>query len=204
MNSEAAVTIDSGGLPLQGKFCEADGDMAAVVLHPHPQYGGDMDNHVVMTLCRAIAEEGASTLRFNFRGTGGSAGSYEGGTGEAEDARAAVAYVREWRPDARILLAGYSFGAGIAAGVAHGLELAGLVLVSLPGQMASRPLPDGLSTLLLTGDRDPIAPPEAVRALEAPGRKLIVVPGVDHSWFPGVTELAEHARAFLRNLSSGQ
>jgi alpha/beta superfamily hydrolase len=204
MNSELPVTIQSAGLRLEGRLREGDGDVAAVVLHPHPQYGGDMDNHVVMTLCRAIANEGATTLRFNSRGTGQSGGAFDGGAGEADDARAVVADIRGRRPGAKVVLAGYSFGAGIAASVADGVDVSGLILVSLPGQMAPRSLPDGVPAVLLTGDRDSISPPEALRALESPGRKLIVLPGVDHSWFPGADQLEEHVRAFIRNLPSGQ
>jgi alpha/beta superfamily hydrolase len=204
MNAETPVTIEGGGPRLEGMLRDGDADIAAVVLHPHPQYGGDMHNHVVAAVCGALAAEGATTLRFNFRGTGRSEGEYEGGAGEADDARAAVAFVCERQPGRRVVLAGYSFGAAIALGVAEGLGLAGLVLVSLPGQMASRALPEGLPALIVTGGRDPIAPPEALRALDSPGREVIVVPGADHGWFPGAELLVGHVREFVRNLPNGR
>ncbi len=115
---ERAFALESDGLRLEGMLHEGDGAIAAVVLHPHPLYGGDMDSHVVLALRTAFAEAGATTLRFNFRGTGRSQGAYDDGRGEANDARVAIAAIRELQPGRSILLAGYSFGAHVAANVA--------------------------------------------------------------------------------------
>ena len=118
------MSIPSGGRSLEAAIHDGDGALAVLVLHPHPQYGGDMDNHVVTAICGAMATRGATTIRFNFRGAGRSQGTYDNGRGEADDARAALKTLREAAPGAKILLAGYSFGAMIAAGVAAGAELA--------------------------------------------------------------------------------
>ncbi|MEX0750192.1 MAG: hypothetical protein WD359_05225, partial [Dehalococcoidia bacterium] len=101
---ERAVTFASEGLSIDGRLRAGEGKLAAVVLHPHPQYGGDMDSHVVMTLFDVLADEGATTLRFNFRGTGASEGDFDAGRGGAADAQAAVAYVRERSRDASLVL----------------------------------------------------------------------------------------------------
>ena len=112
---------------------------AALVLHPHPQYGGDMHNHVVEALSSLCARD-ATTLRFNFRGAGRSSGAYAGGRGEVDDARAALAELRRAAPDAPVALAGYSFGAQIAAVLAADEPVEALLLVS-PPLMDGRPLP---------------------------------------------------------------
>ena len=85
----------------------------AVVCHPHPQHGGTMHNKVVHTLARALQEQGRTTLRFNYRGVGGSAGSYDGGVGETDDARAAIAWLRARWPDAPLTLAGALIAAAL-------------------------------------------------------------------------------------------
>jgi alpha/beta superfamily hydrolase len=202
--TETPVTFESEGLRLQGALHTGAGALAAVVMHPHPQYGGDMHSHVVMTLCRAIAAFDATTLRFNFRGAGSSEGAHDGGCGEAIDARAAVEYVRRSVAGARLVLAGYSFGAGIAADVAASTSPEAIVLASPPAAVADRGLPDGTPALIVTGGRDPVAPAAALRRLEGPGRELVVVDDADHFWFPGAERLAEAVTGFLRNLPIDQ
>lgn len=177
--------------------------LRALVLHPHPQYGGDMDNHVVTALCRALAGEGATTLRFDFR-RGGMQPPQALLASAATDARAAAGVLAVRAPaDAPLLLAGYSFGAAIAAAVALDLGAAALALVSLPAQ-AARGLPDGIPALIVTGALDQIAPPEPLLALDAPGRSVVAVEGVDHFWATGLAEVAEHLAPFVRNLLSEQ
>jgi alpha/beta superfamily hydrolase len=195
--NERPFEIVSGGLRLEGRLHEDEGRLAAVVLHPHPQYGGDMHNHVVAAICETLAESGATTLRFNFRGTGRSEGAFDNGRGEADDARAAIDSLREIHPDARVLLAGYSFGAMVAAGVAADSGVDALVLVSPPVGMAAMPAaPPGLRTLVMTGDRDPVSPAARVAALVSTDVRVCVVPGVDHGWWPGVDQLASELRSF--------
>jgi alpha/beta superfamily hydrolase len=86
---------------------------AAVVCHPHPLYGGTMHNKVVYRLARGLRRAGAVVLRFNFRGVGKSQGEHANLTGEIEDARAALAFLRERYPDLPFALAGFSFGARV-------------------------------------------------------------------------------------------
>src|SRR5262245_11120788 len=85
-----------------------------VICHPHPLYGGTMDNKVVHTLSRAFQELGAPTIRFNFRGVGRSAGTFANGDGETEDTLALVRWGRERWPGAQVWLAGFSFGGAVA------------------------------------------------------------------------------------------
>jgi alpha/beta superfamily hydrolase len=201
--TETRTQVMCDGLRLQAALHEGDGALSALVLHPHPQYGGDMDNHVVMALCGALAQEGATTMRLNFRGTGASEGEYDGGRGEAGDAMAAAVYLREHQPNARLVLAGYSFGAAIAASVAERVAPAGLVLVSPPGQTAPS-APAGVPTLILCGDIDHVAPAQALQALESDTVRVTIAEGVDHSWWNGTAALSEAVRSFARNLRPEQ
>jgi len=195
---ETRCSIESDGLRLEGAIHEGSADVVAVVLHPHPLYGGDLDNHVVITLCRVLAEVGATTLRFNFRGAGASDGDFDGGEGEGRDALAALTYLRQQRPGARSVLAGYSFGAGVAAGIAGEARPDALVLVSLPPGMSSvRALPAGIPVLVITGDRDEIAPPAKLASLLSADARLVTAPGVDHFWFPGLDFLSAEVRSFI-------
>jgi uncharacterized protein len=100
----------------------ADSQRVAIICHPHPLHGGTMDNKVVTTLARTYGELGMHCLRFNFRGVGNSEGSHGYLQGEIEDLRAVVNYVRQRRPDLDICLAGFSFGAAVAANVARADE----------------------------------------------------------------------------------
>ncbi len=136
----------------------------AVVCHPHPLYGGTFDNKVVYTLARAFEECGAPTIRFNFRGVGSSAGDYDGGRGETEDALAAVAYGRARWSGAGLWLAGFSFGGAVAVRAAERAEPGKLVLVA-PGvtKMAMDGVPSPRCPwLLVQGDADEVIEPQEV------------------------------------------
>ena len=102
----------------------------AVVCHPHPLFGGTLSNKVVHTLARTFNDAGMPSLRFNFRGVGASAGTHDGGPGEVQDALAAVRYCRERWPQARLWLAGFSFGAAVAIRASMAAAPAGLVAVA--------------------------------------------------------------------------
>lgn len=105
---------------------------AVVVCHPHPEFGGTMDNKVVTTLARAATDVGWHAVRFNFRGVGASAGSYDEGRGETEDARAVVNWVAAQWPAHRPALAGFSFGAWVAIRLASVTSLSRLLTVAPP------------------------------------------------------------------------
>ena len=194
-NGEGRCTVEaSAGVRLEAALHEGDGRIAAVVLHPHTLYGGDMDNHVVRSVCDALAAAGASTLRLNFRGAGESDGAFDSGRGETLDAVAAVALMRERTPRARLLLAGYSFGATVASRAAEQVAPDALILVSPPAGAANPP--SGASALIITGDQDRIAPPEVAQGLAGAGRQVAIVAGVDHGWWPGIEELASLVTEF--------
>ena len=139
-------------------------DLGVVVTHPHPLYGGDMDNPVVEEIARSFFEKGFTTLRFNFRGTGKSSGMFENGIGEEDDVRAALAYLKASGVSI-IYLAGYSFGARINASVvSSGCDLQDHIMVSPPlGFMSfDEVLSMPLTGLIVTGANDDVAPSSMV------------------------------------------
>jgi hypothetical protein len=95
---------------------------ACLVCHPHPLFGGTMHNKVVYRLARAMRRTGAVVLRFNFRGVGRSEGVHDQGAGELEDARTALAFLRERYPDLPFSMAGFSFGSRIVMKLGCSLE----------------------------------------------------------------------------------
>ncbi len=115
----------------EGHF--ASRSLLAVVCHPHPVHGGTMENKVVTTLMRTYRDLGIHVLRFNFRGVGKSAGSFDNAIGEVDDLRAVIAWVKQQLPQSPLLLAGFSFGSSIAAQASHQLEsVLHLTLVAPP------------------------------------------------------------------------
>lgn len=157
----------------------------AFIAHPHPLYGGTMENKVVQTLARAFVQEGWSAVRFNFRGVGSSAGEHDEGRGEADDMRGLV---QALAPEGPIALAGFSFGAYVAACVLESLwatrEVRKIVLV---GTAASRfavpalPADAHGRALVVHGEQDDTVPLQAVLDWARPQTlALTLVPGVGH------------------------
>jgi uncharacterized protein len=180
-----------------------------LVCHPHPLYGGTMDNKVVYTVARALQSAGIATLRFNFRGVGASAGAYDEGNGETQDA-AAVADLGATRwPGRRLILAGFSFGAFIALRLAAArdaarLDTARLITVAPPvGRFDFSALtPPGCPWLVVQGDADELVDAAEVGAwVEGlhPRPRLVVMPGVGHFFHGHLTQLRDAVSEALRS-----
>lgn len=175
---------------------------AAVVCHPHPQHGGTMHNKVAHTLARAFVRSGFAALRFNFRGTEGSEGSYDHGNGELDDALAALAWMRHRQPHGPLWVAGFSFGAAIAVRAAIEVDVDGLISVA----PAIHRFAGGLETqprcpwLVIQGDED-----ELVRVEETigwvngllPGPELIVMGGAEHFFHGRLNDLRAAVMGFV-------
>jgi alpha/beta superfamily hydrolase len=152
----------------------------AVLCHPHPQHGGTMDNKVVQTLARACVQMGWRSVRFNFRGVGASAGTWDEGRGEIEDALAVVAAMRQGEEP--LLLGGFSFGGFVASHVAQRVQPAPQHLV-LVGPATSRfdvaAVP--ADTLVVHGEQDEVVPLSATLDWARPqSLPVVVVPGGGH------------------------
>lgn len=176
----------------------------AVIAHPHPLFGGTLDNKVVQTLARAFVQSGWTAVRFNFRGVGTSAGVYDEGRGEAQDMRALVDAVA---PEGPLALAGFSFGAFVTSHVVQGLlpgrPVERLVLV---GTAASRfsvaPVAPELHdrTLVLHGEQDDTVPLQSVMDWARPqSLPVTVLPGMGHFFHGQLPLLKQLVARHLRS-----
>jgi uncharacterized protein len=154
----------------------------AVVCHPHPLHGGTLDNKVAQTLARAFVQLGFVAVRFNFRGVGGSAGTWDGGAGEVDDALAVIASQRQ--PGQPPVLAGFSFGAYVASQAAARLPAgeAAQRLVLVGPATANFPVaPVPADTLVIHGEADDVVPLAATLDWARPqALPVVVVPGAGH------------------------
>lgn len=156
----------------------------AVICHPNPVQGGTMHNKVVTIVERALRESGLDTVRFNFRGTGASAGSYDDGIGESADLAAVVAWLRKVRPNDALWLAGFSFGSYVT--IRSAVRLRADALVSIAPPVGRWTMGDALPAcpwLVVMGEADEVVEPEAVfdwiASMEQPP-ELIRMPDTSH------------------------
>ncbi len=127
--------IEAGALQLEAQLREPKGELrgAVVVCHPHPVYGGTMDNRVVYRAAKSAAEAGFAALRFNFRGAGRSTGQFDQGLGEKEDVSAAIRWLAARYPALDLAIMGYSFGAWVGLEAGHSIQrIKALVGLGLP------------------------------------------------------------------------
>ena len=187
---------------LEGRYFHSKIENAPVVLllHPHPQGGGTMNNKVVYNLFNTFTQRGFSALRFNFRGVGRSQGRFDNGQGELADAAAALDWVQAHNPDAAgCWIAGFSFGAWIGMQLLmRRPEIEGFISVAPPANLYDfsflAPCPaDGL---IVHGDADELVPIDAVKALAtklSAQRDITVkhtlVPGANHFFQQKLEEL---------------
>jgi len=190
--------------------------MVAVIAHPHPLFGGTMDNKVVTTLARAFANAGAATLRFNFRGVGATEGVHDEGRGETEDMLRVVEHARESHPGLPLVLAGFSFGGAVAVRASDRADFALLVLVApgfrrLTGHgLGAAPDPGDpalgapgrhttANTVVVHGDRDETVPLADSIAWATPRDvPVVVVPGGEHFFHRKLHVLREIVERWVR------
>ena len=178
---------------------------AVIVCHPHPLYGGNMSNNVVIAICQALVKQSIAAFRFNFRGVGSSGGEHGGGTGEQDDLRAALALVIA-TPDIdsrRVGLAGYSFGTVVALPVAAETKEVSLLALVSPAlsdagwtqlKAYTRPV------FLISGENDLIVSPEQLCEYieDMPALKQCeVIAGADHFWQGYEMEVASKVARFF-------
>ena len=174
----------------------APGGFFAVVCHPHPLFGGTMDNKVVSTLAKAMRDLGIPSLRFNFRGVGASAGVFDEGRGETEDAQAIATWGAERWPGRQLILAGFSFGAYVALRLAGQRPTSRLITIAPPVQRFdfSRLNLPTCPWLIVQGDADEVVDPRGVFDWVdglASKPQLIVMPGVGHFFHGRLNELRD-------------
>ncbi len=182
---------------------EHDHDLTAVICHPHPLFGGTMHNKVAHRTASVLQGLGAAVLRFNFRGVGKSAGTFDRGEGELADARAALEFMRARYPSARRWVAGFSFGSWVAARLGAGeRDVERMILIAPPvhtqsfEELLTCPVPK----LVVQGTADEICRPENLDEV-FPGwaepKRLMRVDDASHFFDK---HLADLARAILEGL----
>ena len=189
LGSEHLIEGPSGQIQLD--YAPGTTEQVVVICHPHPLYGGTMDNKVVTSVFRAFTDQGSAALRFNYRGVGDSEGVYGDGAGETDDLLAVLDWVAERSPEAKLTLVGFSFGGYVTAAAADwigsgryalGLELSELLLIA-PActrfDMTQLKLP--ASTRMILGDRDDVVETaEQFKFAELMGLTPQVIEGAGH------------------------
>ena len=205
---ETRVSFLSGGLVLEGILIIPEGAglfPAVIVCHPHPLYGGSMDNNVVSSLSETLTQASLVSFKFNFRGVGGSQGEFGQGIGEREDVEAAISFISTVSEvdSKRIGLAGYSAGAGFALPVGFNDDrIRALAAVSPPLPMFDFDFPKSCPKpkLLILGSRDNLIPTdqflEFCRNLPEP-KECESIEGADHFWWGYESRLAAKVAAFF-------
>ena len=170
----------------------------AVVAHPHPLFGGTMENKVVTTVAKAFLDAGAATYRFNFRGVGATQGPHDEGRGETDDLLQVIEFAHERYGALPVWLSGFSFGGGVALRASATVDFAQLVLVApsfrrLTGEgLGEPPSPDDpllgssgrhttTNTVVIHGDKDETVPlSDSINWAAPRDVAVVVVPGADH------------------------
>ena len=203
------MKLSVGAVMLEGRFAVQAAVKAGVALcHPHPLYGGDMENPVVVRAAEVCQEAGLATLRFDFRGVGTSTGTFDEGRGEQDDLGAALDHLAGALPaGAAVAAAGYSFGAAVAARVAMRRPLAGLALIAPPLAMPALADLGNLAAfegplLVVAGTADQYCPLDALERLAraVPRTTVRTVDGADHFFFGKLFPLGEIVRAWAETL----
>ena len=202
------VNFSSGRLLLEGILTipEDDGLLPVVIVcHPHPLYGGSMDNSVVCSITETITQESLVSFKFNFRGVGGSQGAFGQGIGEREDVEAAISFVSTVKKvdTRRIGLVGYSAGAGFALPVGSNDDrIKALTAVSPPLSMFDFDFLKGCPKpkLVISGSKDDYVPIdqflEFCQKLPDP-KECEIIEGADHFWLGYESKLAARVTAFF-------
>jgi alpha/beta superfamily hydrolase len=196
-------------LPIDAYF-ENPPRVAVVLAHPLPTGGGTMHNKVIYQLAKGFCRTGAAVLRFNFRGVGLSAGSFDEGPGEMADYRAALDFMARRYPGVELWAAGFSFGAWVAmtAG-AEDDRVTALVGVAPPVDQYDFSVVNNSTKpkFLIQGDRDDICPYQSAIAFYArmPGPKeMVTIDGADHLFDGKSSEVAEAVEELLGDFSGRQ
>ena len=197
---------------LEGRYHQSKKPSApiAIVLHPHPLHGGNMNNRVVFIMFNNFVERGFSVLRFNFRGVGRSQGAFDNGVGELSDAAYAFDWMQQFNSNSPFCwIGGYSFGALISMQLMmRRPEIEGFVSISPPAgtEDFSFLAPCPSSGLIIHGDKDTHVPLDAVKKLaqKLDGQKnisvnLSTVKGADHFYKDNMDNLSKEVASYLDN-----
>jgi alpha/beta superfamily hydrolase len=195
---------------LEGRYHPSNRPQAplALLLHPHPQHGGTMNNKIIYKLYQTFTKRGFSTLRFNFRGVGRSQGQFDNGQGELSDAASALDWMQTQNPNTRSCwIAGFSFGAWVAMQLMmRRPEIDGFISIAPPASQHdfSFLAPCPASGMIIHGDKDEVVPQSSVDKLAQKLQKqknikidYRIVEGSDHFFIHHLDPLNEHVKDYL-------
>ncbi len=195
---------------LEGRYTHSrvPGAPVALLLHPHPQHGGTMNNKVVYSLYQTFVRRGFSTLRFNFRGVGRSQGQFDNGPGEMSDAASALDWMQSYNPNASgCWIGGFSFGAWIGMQLMmRRPEISGYISVAPPASIYDFTFlaPCPASGLIVHGGKDDLVPIASVDKLtqKLAAQKTIsidyrVIESADHFFMDDLEGLSDHVEDYL-------
>jgi len=201
LKRENPITFEGPAGVLEGLYHDqSDARGLALICHPNPVKGGTMLNKVVSTLQRTARDAGYVTLRFNYRGVGGSAGAHDMNFGEVDDAEAALAWLQAQHPELPLTLLGFSFGGFVAAALAGRIEARGgsldrlFMIAPAVSRLADQPLAERCSMAIIQPEEDEVIDPASVfafsDALQRP-HELLKVAECSHFFHGKLVELKE-------------
>ena len=169
-----------------------------IICHPHPYFGGSMDDRIVVALSESLNELGASVIRFNFRGVGRSEGRSEGDRAEVSDAAAIFDWASLRHPNHKIIICGYSFGASISYDLASKRCVGGILLIAPPPIFLEKNSNSAKESLLILGSRDQFVPVAATESFFRDSFDSIRVLEDDHFFTNTLDQLLKTVRAFFK------
>lgn len=200
------MIIAAGEVDLEARLWEPErGEPrgAALFCHPHPLYGGTMDNRVIYRAAKGAVEAGYAALRFNFRGVGASTGSYDQGAGERKDAAALIGWLNQRYPRLPLALVGFSFGAWVGLQVAcHDPAIQALIGLGVPVKSYDFEflIDNDKPALYIVGTRDEFCPRDQMELLMrrlARTSAISWVEGADHFFAHQVDQVQSRVQEFL-------
>jgi len=206
------LMISAGSVELESNLREPDGELqgAVILCHPHPVYGGTMDNRIVYRAAKAAARAGFAALRFNFRGVGKSTGLYDNGLGEKEDVAAAIDWVEKKYPGKPLAIIGYSFGSWVGLQVGcPDPRIRAIIGIGLPLDLYSFEFLVDYSnpSLYIIGAQDEYCSlmnqQDLIRRLPS-ASKFNRIQGADHFFTDHVDDVEKLIEQFFSELQSGQ
>ena len=173
-------------------------DCLFIICHPHPHFGGTMDDRIVVSLSKLLSELGASVIRFNFRGVGRSEGRSEGDGVEVSDAIAVFDWGALRHPNHKIIICGYSFGASISYGLASKRCVDGMVLIAPPPIFLEKNSNSVKESLLILASRDQFVPVGPTESFFRDSFDSIRVLEDDHFFINTLDQLLKTVRVFFK------
>ena len=193
-----SVFVNGPAGKLEARLHAGCSDYLFIICHPHPHFGGSMDDRIVLALSNILNELGTSVIRFNFRGVGRSDGRSAGNRIKVSDAEAIFDWASGEYPKHKIVICGYSFGASISYNLLHKRPIAGMVLIAPPTSFLE-PRPQFIKdSLLVLASRDQFVPTEEAVSFFQDIFESIQILEDDHFFMKTLDELLEILRDFLK------